>query len=227
MICPKCGYSTGEETCPSCGVIFAKIHIANDLPVSRLSPREKPFAWDVLTIKILWIGNLIYFNVQSIGVTGEGNFFYAIFNIAMAFPLSLALIPLGRLIGNTTSPGDQGSGNDVNTTLVVCMAVLVIGYLQWFIIIPRLARAGWWSVDKVAERSPKAGTWLEKAVNVVRVLLPWRGAGYFLVLALRYLKDVPLAVLFFSGAVAVFLVFRPRKSPPGWSRKDRGVSLPT
>jgi len=181
----------------------------------------------VLTIKILWIGNLIYFNVQSIGVTGEGNFFYAIFNIAMAFPLSLALIPLGRLIGNTTSPGDQGSGNDVNTTLVVCMAVLVIGYLQWFIIIPRLARAGWWSVDKVAERSPKAGTWLEKAVNVVRVLLRWGGAGYFLVLALRYLKDVPLAVLFFSGAVAVFLVFRPRKSPPGWSRKDRGVSLPT
>lgn len=218
MICPKCEHETSKETCPSCGVIFTKIHNPKDRPALPIrSPRRKSFAWDVLTIKILWIGNLVYFNAHSIGVSGEGNLFYAIFDIAMAFPSSLVLIPLGILYEGTISPRgyvEHSSGNDVATTMTLCMVVLMLGYVQWFIMVPRLARAGWRLVDKVAERSPNVGKWLVKGVSLARVLLRWGGAGYFLVLALYYIEGVPLAVLFFSGAIAVFLAFSPRERAP-------------
>jgi hypothetical protein len=45
MICPKCGYETNEETCPSCGVIFAKIFTPEDRLASPVRQhRNKPFA---------------------------------------------------------------------------------------------------------------------------------------------------------------------------------------
>ncbi len=87
-----------------------------------------PFAWDVLTIKILWIGNLLYFSAFSIGLSGEGNFFYVIFYIAMAFPSSLLLIPWVRLIDSIIpirGHAEQSSGNDLATTVAIFMVVLV------------------------------------------------------------------------------------------------------
>jgi hypothetical protein len=194
LLCPKCGNETEEETCISCGIIFAKSKDSR----MRLTPEfhlpQKLFAWDVLTIKILWIGNLVYFDVRSIGVSGEGAFFYAVFNLAMAFPASLLIV--------------FGWGD---SDVVFSIATLVLGYLQWFVILPRLAQAGWQLVDEVAEKSPEAGKWLESAVGWIRIALRWCGAGYFLVLASNYIASVSITVLFLSGTVAVFLAFRPRR----------------
>jgi hypothetical protein len=135
----------------------------------------------------------------------------------MAFPSSLILIPLGGLIESSLSQGGyigQISGNSLASAVTFFVVVLVIGYIQWFVIVPSLARTGWRIVDTVAKKSTQTGKWLKTALGVARVILRWGGAAYFLVLALDNFRTVPLAVLFLSGAIVVFLAFRRRRHPP-------------
>lgn len=133
--------------------------------------------------------------------------FCYLFHIAMAFPSSLLVLSISPYILWCMSffgPKEIYPSN--SEEIIFFFTILILGYFQWFVLIPSIAAEVRSYIHDKSLSSPQTGKYLTNGLHWARLTLRWGGCGYFLFLA--WMKANIISLAYVLGAFVVVLVFR-------------------
>lgn len=104
--------------------------MGNDIEQIPIEPKERSTITVALgmILGMLWIGFFLFFAIKGYGESGETGLAFAIFLTIMSFPSSLLLNLIPIFNPNVMS----------SISFIYLVAIFILGFLQWFILIPYL-----------------------------------------------------------------------------------------
>ena len=90
--------------------------------------------WIAICVALL-VWTILLRNHESFGGANEAE---GLLMMNLAFPASMTIYysPIGSLVVRQYTP----EGNDLRTIMFLWLYLFVVGYLQWFVIVPLIAR---------------------------------------------------------------------------------------
>lgn len=104
--------------------------MGNDIEQLPINPKERSTVAIALGMifGMLWIGFFLFFAIRGYGESGESGLAFAIFLTIMSFPSSLLLNLIPIFNPNVMS----------SISFIYLVVLFILGFLQWFILIPYL-----------------------------------------------------------------------------------------